>query len=124
MFAFCQVHRKGALYHLSESMTVLSAFTRVKGGCFLHVKMAKVHCCQGAPEIDGRRTSEHHVGVHVEKHVRELPAAIPEVASDDLTHGREGTPYKLNVTCAIASYHYCSLFCLLLLKVLPVCLVN
>ncbi|TVU15451.1 hypothetical protein EJB05_38972 [Eragrostis curvula] len=86
-----QVHRKGALYHLSESMTVTSAFTRVKGGYFLHVKMveaaASMPCRQGALQIDERKTSEGHTGIHVEKHVRELPAATPEKANDTLAHG-------------------------------------
>ncbi|TVU15495.1 hypothetical protein EJB05_39019, partial [Eragrostis curvula] len=86
-----QVHRKGALYHLSESMTVTSAFTRVKGGYFLHVKMAEaaasMHCRQGVLQIDGRKTSEGHTGIHVEKHVRELPAATLEKANDTLAHG-------------------------------------
>ncbi|TVU13453.1 hypothetical protein EJB05_40510, partial [Eragrostis curvula] len=86
-----QVHRKGALYHLSESMIVTSAFTRVKGGYFLHVKMveaaASMHCRQVVPQIDGRRTSEGHTGIHVEKHVRDLPAATPEKANDTLAHG-------------------------------------
>ncbi|RLM73869.1 hypothetical protein C2845_PM15G12240 [Panicum miliaceum] len=36
-----QVRRKGVLYHLSDSMTVTSAFTKIKGGCFLYVKMAE-----------------------------------------------------------------------------------
>jgi hypothetical protein len=91
MFVFHQVRQKGALYHLSETMTVMGAFTRVKCGCFLHVKMAEACCCHGAPEIDGRRTTEGHVGSHVNKHAKELPTVIPKVANDDLTHRREGT---------------------------------
>ncbi|KAM0912345.1 hypothetical protein ACQ4PT_012851 [Festuca glaucescens] len=35
-----QVLRKGAMYHLSDSMAVRSAFAKVKAGYFLHVKMA------------------------------------------------------------------------------------
>jgi hypothetical protein len=54
--------------------------------------MAEACCCHGAPEIDGRRTTEGHVAIHVNKHAKELPAAIPKVANDDLTHRREGTP--------------------------------
>jgi hypothetical protein len=54
--------------------------------------MAEACCCHGAPEIDGRRTTKGHVAIHVNKHAKELPAAIPKVANDDLTHRREGTP--------------------------------
>ena len=39
MSLFAQVLRKGAMYHLSDSMTVRSAFAKVKAGYFLHVKM-------------------------------------------------------------------------------------
>uniref|UniRef100_A0ACD5URN8 Uncharacterized protein n=1 Tax=Avena sativa TaxID=4498 RepID=A0ACD5URN8_AVESA len=45
-----QVLRKGAMYHLSDSMPVRSAFAKVKAGYFLHVKMAAVetgtHYCR------------------------------------------------------------------------------
>lgn len=77
-------------------MTVASAFNRVKGRCFLHVKIAgaaaAMHSCQGALENNGRRTSEGHIGRHAEKHVRELPAVTLEVANDGITHGLGGTP--------------------------------
>ncbi|KAK3144443.1 hypothetical protein QOZ80_4AG0313140 [Eleusine coracana subsp. coracana] len=89
-----QVRRRDTLFHLSESMTVMSAFTRVKGGCFLHAKITEarvgMHCCQGTPEIDGRKTSGGHAGMHVERHARELLAATPHVANDGLTHGLGG----------------------------------
>ncbi|KAL6838841.1 hypothetical protein ACP4OV_031277 [Aristida adscensionis] len=89
-----QVRRKRALYHLSDSMTVTSAFTRINGGCFLHVKMAAeaatTHCCQDAPAIDGTRLSQGFLGIHVEKSVRGLPAMISEIASDVLPQGPEG----------------------------------
>ncbi|XP_062184283.1 uncharacterized protein LOC133888155 isoform X2 [Phragmites australis] len=85
-----QVRRKGALYHLSDLMTVTSAFTRIKGGCFLHVKMAAVaaaaatHCCQDTPAFNERKSSEGRLGIHAEKRVMELPATISEIASDVL----------------------------------------
>nr|CAB3487428.1 unnamed protein product [Digitaria exilis] len=79
-----QVRRKGVLYHLSDSMTVTSAFTKIKGGCFLHVKMteaeAVARCCQD----DGRRSSDGHLGIHVEKRIQELRALTSEIACDGL----------------------------------------
>jgi hypothetical protein len=92
MFAIHQVRRKGQLYHLSDSMTVTSAFTKIKGGCFLHVKMTgaveATHCCQD----DGRRSSDGHLGIHVEKRVHELPAMASDIACDVLPQMLEGTP--------------------------------
>lgn len=92
MFAIHQVRRKGVLYHLSDSMTVTSAFTKIKGGCFLHVKMteaaAATRCCQD----DGRRSSDGRLGIHVEKVIQELPAMTSEIARDVLPQMLEGTP--------------------------------
>ncbi|CAN6276077.1 unnamed protein product [Urochloa humidicola] len=79
-----QVRQKGALYHLSDSLTVTGAFTKIKGRCFLHAKMTR--CCQN----DGRRSSAGHVGNHVQKHVPELPAMTSEIASDVLPRMLEG----------------------------------
>ncbi|RCV34208.1 hypothetical protein SETIT_7G142500v2 [Setaria italica] len=85
-----EVRRKGVLYHLSDSMTVTSAFTKIKGGCFLHVKMteaaAATRCCQD----DGRRSSDGRLGIHVEKLVQELPAMTSEIARDVLPQMLEG----------------------------------
>ncbi|OEL18855.1 hypothetical protein BAE44_0020127 [Dichanthelium oligosanthes] len=80
LFRGSEVRRKGELYHLSDSMTVTSAFTKIKGGCFLHVKMteaaAATLCCQD----DGRRSSDGRLGIHVEKRVQDLPAMTSENA--------------------------------------------
>ncbi|KAL6652502.1 hypothetical protein ACP70R_011427 [Stipagrostis hirtigluma subsp. patula] len=96
-----QVRRKGALYHLSDSMTLTSAFTRINGGCFLHVKMAvaavTAHCSQDTTAIDGTRSSEGHLGIPVEKRVGGLPAIISEIASDVLSHRLEGGAALNNV---------------------------
>ncbi|KAF8703503.1 hypothetical protein HU200_032311 [Digitaria exilis] len=85
-----EVRRKGVLYHLSDSMTVTSAFTKIKGGCFLHVKMteaeAVARCCQD----DGRRSSDGHLGIHVEKRIQELRALTSEIACDGLPQMLEG----------------------------------
>ncbi|XP_062225957.1 uncharacterized protein LOC133924447 isoform X2 [Phragmites australis] len=89
-----QVLRKGVLYHLSDSMTVTSAFTRIKGGCFLHAKIAEAaavtHCCQDTPATDGRRLSQGRVGIHVEKRAKEMPEITSNIASDVLPQGLEG----------------------------------
>ncbi|CAO2035518.1 unnamed protein product [Urochloa humidicola] len=85
-----QVQRMGALYHLSDSMTVTSACTKIKGAYFLHVKMteasAATRCCQD----DGRRLSAGRIGNYVEKHVPELPAKTSEIACDVLPRMLEG----------------------------------
>ncbi|CAD6263290.1 unnamed protein product [Miscanthus lutarioriparius] len=89
-----QVRRKGVLYHLSDSMTVMSVFTKIKGGCFLHVNMAEAttatHCCQDAPATDDRRVSDVCLGIRVKNHVEELPVMAPDVACDMLSRGLEG----------------------------------
>ncbi|CAN6268297.1 unnamed protein product [Urochloa humidicola] len=85
-----QVRRLGALYHLSDSMTVTSACTKIKGAYFLHVKMteasAATRCCQD----EGRRLSAGQIGNYVEKHVPELPAKTSEIACDVLPRMLEG----------------------------------
>uniref|UniRef100_A0A804RJW6 Uncharacterized protein n=1 Tax=Zea mays TaxID=4577 RepID=A0A804RJW6_MAIZE len=89
-----QVRRKGVLYRLSDSMTVMSAFTKIKGGCFLHVNMAEAtaatHCCQDAPATDTRRLNGVSLGIYEKNHVQELPAVAPDVACDMLPRGLEG----------------------------------
>ncbi|KQJ83218.1 microtubule-associated protein futsch isoform X1 [Brachypodium distachyon] len=86
-----EVLRKGARYHLSDSMAVRSAFAKVKAGCFLHVKMAAVerdtHYCRDG---DRGKSSEGCLGVDVNKRVMELPSTKPEIANEVLSQGLEG----------------------------------
>jgi hypothetical protein len=81
-------------------MTVMSAFTKIKGGCFLHVNMAEAtaatHCCQDAPATDTRRLNGVSLGIYEKNHVQELPAVAPDVACDMLPRGLEGKPTLRN----------------------------
>uniref|UniRef100_A0ACD5VHF5 Uncharacterized protein n=1 Tax=Avena sativa TaxID=4498 RepID=A0ACD5VHF5_AVESA len=52
-----QVLRKGAMYHLSDSMVVRSAFAKVKAGYFLHVKMTAAETDTRYCRDEGRRKS-------------------------------------------------------------------
>ncbi|PWZ37326.1 hypothetical protein Zm00014a_025504 [Zea mays] len=89
-----QVRRKGVLYRLSDSMTVMSSFTKIEGGCFLHVNMAEAteatYCCQDAPAIDDKRLSDVSLGIHVKNHIEELPVMASDVACDLLPRDLEG----------------------------------
>ncbi|ONM16559.1 hypothetical protein ZEAMMB73_Zm00001d003261 [Zea mays] len=89
-----QVRRKGVLYRLSDSMTVMSSFTKIEGGCFLHVNMAEAteatYCCQDAPAIDDKRLSDVSLGIHVKNHIKELPVMASDVACDLLPRDLEG----------------------------------
>ncbi|XP_052150939.1 uncharacterized protein LOC127769397 [Oryza glaberrima] len=82
-----QVRRKGALYHLSDLMTIRSAFAKIKAGCFLHVKMTVVvtdsHCCRDTSMEDRGKSSEGCPGaeVHVDKCVLKIPVLIPQIAN-------------------------------------------
>uniref|UniRef100_A0A0D9ZMA7 Uncharacterized protein n=1 Tax=Oryza glumipatula TaxID=40148 RepID=A0A0D9ZMA7_9ORYZ len=82
-----QVRRKGALYHLSDLMTIRSAFAKIKAGCFLHVKMTVVvtdsHCCRDTSMEDRGKSSEGCPGaeVHVDKCVLKIPALISQIAN-------------------------------------------
>uniref|UniRef100_A0A0E0KS12 Uncharacterized protein n=1 Tax=Oryza punctata TaxID=4537 RepID=A0A0E0KS12_ORYPU len=82
-----QVRRKGALYHLSDLMTIRSAFAKIKAGCFLHVKMTVVvtdsHCCRDTSMEDRGKSSEGCPGaeVHVDKCVLKIPAPILQIAN-------------------------------------------
>ncbi|XP_051217889.1 uncharacterized protein [Lolium perenne] len=52
-----QVRRKGAMYHLSDSMPVRSAFAKVKAGYFLHVKMVAAETDTRYSRDEGRGKS-------------------------------------------------------------------
>lgn len=81
------MRRKGALYHLSDLMTIRSAFAKIKAGCFLHVKMTVVvtdsHCCRDTSMENRGKSSEGCPGaeVHVDKCVLKIPALIPQIAN-------------------------------------------
>ncbi|KAJ1271587.1 hypothetical protein BS78_06G138700 [Paspalum vaginatum] len=96
-------------------MTLTSAFTKIKGGCFLHVKMedaaAPTHCCQETSAINGRRLSDGHLGNHVKKCVQELPAMSSDIARDMLPRCLEGG--NDDVALNIAQEHDASPNCIL-----------
>ncbi|XP_006652428.2 uncharacterized protein LOC102704049 [Oryza brachyantha] len=80
-----QVRRKGALYHLSDLMTIRSAFAKIKTGCFLHVNMTVAvtdTLCTSSME-DGKRSNEGFPGVEVDfdKDVHKIPASISKNAN-------------------------------------------
>ncbi|CAL5026791.1 unnamed protein product [Urochloa decumbens] len=85
-----QARRMGALYHLSDSMTVTSACPKIKGGYFLHAKMTKASAATRCCQDDGRRLGAGRLGNYVEKHVPELPAITSEIACDVLPRTLEG----------------------------------
>ena len=78
---FTRSARKGVLYHLCDSVTVMSAFTKIKRGCFLHVNMAEAtaatHCCQDAPATDDRRVSDVCLGIHDTLHEESIQLENP-----------------------------------------------
>ena len=71
-------------------MTVTSAFTKIKGGCFLYVKMAEAVAATLCHEDDGRRSSGSHLGIPVRKCVQELPAMTSKITCDGLPQRLEG----------------------------------
>ncbi|WVZ86173.1 hypothetical protein U9M48_033003 [Paspalum notatum var. saurae] len=110
-----QVRRKGVLYHLSDSMTLTSAFAKIKGGCFLHVKMedaaTPTHCCQDTSAINGRRLNDGHLGSHVKKCVQELPVMASDISRDMIPLCLEGG--NDDATLNIAQAHDASPNCIL-----------
>ncbi|KAF7017037.1 unnamed protein product [Triticum aestivum] len=93
-----QVLRKGAMYHLSDSMALRSAFSKVKAGCFLHVKMVAVatdsHYCR---DEDRGRSSRGCLGVDMDKRLMELPATISGGVNPQMLEGSEEAAALLNV---------------------------
>uniref|UniRef100_A0A453C8U1 Uncharacterized protein n=5 Tax=Aegilops tauschii TaxID=37682 RepID=A0A453C8U1_AEGTS len=90
--------RKGAMYHLSDSMALRSAFSKVKAGCFLHVKMVAVatdsHYCR---DEDRGRSSRGCLGVDMDKRLMELPATISGGVNPQMLEGSEEAAALLNV---------------------------
>ncbi|XP_044966912.1 dentin sialophosphoprotein-like [Hordeum vulgare subsp. vulgare] len=93
-----QVLRKGAMYHLSDSMAVKSAFSKVKAGCFLHVRMVALatasHYCR---DEDRGRQSGGCLGVDMDKRLMELPATISGGVNPQMLEGSEQAAALLNV---------------------------
>lgn len=65
------------MYHLSDSMTVKSAFFKVKTGCFIHVKMVAGETdSHYTRDGDMGRSSRGYLGVDMDKRLMELPATV------------------------------------------------
>lgn len=78
------------MYHLSDSMAVRSAFSKVKAGCFLHVKMVAVatdsHYCR---DEDRGRSSRGCLGVYMDKRLMKLPATVSGGVNPQMLEGIE-----------------------------------